>query len=114
MVRKSSEMEHLFRENIRGGVGKAETDVIFKSDEMLGKSTLCNRMTLKPGSTIGEHDHVSDAEIYYVIEGEVYGVDNGTPIKMEKGDAMFTGNGDRHALENRSDRDAVILAIVLA
>ena len=33
---------------------------------------------------------------------------------MHEGDAMFTGGGQGHSIENRSGSDAVILAIVVA
>ena len=85
-----------------------------RGDEMLGKATLFNRLTVKPGSTIGGHTHETDAEIYYVLSGEVVANDDGAEVIMSAGDAMFTGGGGYHALENRSGSDAVILAIVIA
>lgn len=114
MVHKNADMVHMLRENIRGGNGKVETDVVYKGEELLGKATLFNRLTIKPGSSIGEHAHTEDAEIYYVLEGEVTASDNGKPVVLNKGDCMFTGGGETHSLENTSDADAVILAIVLA
>ena len=114
MVHHSKDREHLIRENLRGGKGIIETDIMYKADEMMGKATLFNRLTIKPGSSIGGHDHVQDAEIYYVLEGEIVVDDNGKDVVMTKGDAMFTGGGEHHAVENRSDKDAVILAIVIA
>ncbi len=114
MVHKNADMAHLIRENLRGGKGIVETDVVYKGEELLGKATLFNRLTVKPGSSIGEHTHTDDAEIYYVLEGEVIALDNGCSVTVRKGDCMFTGGGESHALENRSCEDAVILAIVLA
>ena len=114
MVHKNAEMEHTVRENIHGGVGKIETDIVYKADEMMGKATLFNRLHLTPGSSIGEHPHDDDAEIYYVVEGQVVVTDDGKEIAMEAGDAMFTGGGQRHSLMNRSDKEAIVLAIVIA
>lgn len=114
MVHKNADMEHTVRENIRGGVGRIETDVVYKAEEMLGKATLFNRLHLTPGSSIGEHPHNEDAEIYYVVEGQVVVTDNDKEIVMEAGDAMFTGGGDRHSLMNKSDKEAIVLAIVIA
>lgn len=114
MVHKSNDREHLVREGLRGGKGIIETDVMYKAEEMMGKATLFNRMVIKPGSSIGPHHHVQDAEIYYVLEGEVTVSDNGTEVVMTAGDAMFTGGGEMHMVENRSDKDARMLAIVIA
>ncbi|MBE6994491.1 MAG: cupin domain-containing protein [Ruminococcaceae bacterium] len=114
MVHKTEDMPHLFRENLRGGHGPVETDVVYGPEDLAGKATLFNHMTVKPGSSIGRHAHVQDAEIYYVLEGEVVVDDDGKEVTMHKGDAMFTSRGEHHSLENRSDRDAVVLAIVIA
>ena len=114
MVHHSKDLQRLQRENLRGGHGPVATEIVYKADEMLGKATLFNRLTVKPGSTIGGHTHETDAEIYYVLSGEVVANDDGAEVIMGAGDAMFTGGGGYHALENRSGSDAVILAIVIA
>ena len=92
MVHHSKDLEHLFRENIRGGHGPIETDIVYKKEELLGKATLFNRLTIKPGSSIGGHDHVTDAEIYYVLEGEIVVDDNGKEVVMtvKVGDKVIT------------------------
>lgn len=114
MVHHSKDLQRLSRENLRGGQGVVETAIVYKADEMLGKATLFNRLTIKPGSSIGGHTHETDAEIYYVLSGEVVANDDGAEVVMTEGDAMFTGGGGYHALVNRSGADAVILAIVIA
>ena len=53
MVHKNADMAHIIRENIRGGRGKAHTDMVFGPEDMHGKATLFNRMTLEPGTSIG-------------------------------------------------------------
>ena len=114
MVHKNADMAHIIRENIRGGRGTAHTDMVFGPEDMHGKATLFNRMTLEPGTSIGEHPHEQDAEIYYVLKGSVTVYDCGTPHKLEEGDAMFTCCGESHRLVNDSGDTAVILAIVIA
>lgn len=114
MVRKKNDMAPLVRDSIRGGIGPISTDVAFTPEEMIGKATLFSRMTIMPGKTIGEHAHTEDAEIYYILEGEVVANDNGTEVIMTAGDAMFTGGGATHAVENKSDKPAMLLAIVIA
>ena len=114
MVHKKQDMPHSLRNNLRGGRGEVETDVVYGGDQMLGKATLFNRLTIKPGYSIGYHTHDTDAEIYYVLSGEIAANDDGEWVTMHEGDAMFTGGGQGHSLENRSGSDAVILAIVVA
>ena len=113
MVHHSKDLQRLQRENLRGGQGVVETAIVYKADEMLGKATLFNRLTVKPGSTIGGHTHETDAEIYYVLSGEVVANDDGAEVIMGAGDAMFTGGGDYHSAKNVSGKEVKMLAIVI-
>ena len=58
-----------------------------------------------------EKEKPQQAEVIAVGPG---GMVDGKEVVMTEGDAMFTGGGEHHSVENRSDKDAVILAIVIA
>ena len=80
---------------------------------MEGKAKMCARITLPPGSSIGEHPHQPEAEIYYVLDGEITVTDNDERIVLHPGDAMYTGGGNRHSATNESFRNAEMMAIIL-
>jgi uncharacterized cupin superfamily protein len=59
------------------------------------------------------HWHTSEDEFVWVVEGEVVLVDNDGETPLKAGDcAGFSANdGNGHHLQNRSDREAVLLVV---
>lgn len=113
MIRRKNEMEIAQREHVLNGEGTIISQTILRPEQMLGKSRLCARNTLPPNTSIGEHPHSPDAEIYYILEGEATVNDNGKETILHAGDVMFTGNGETHSIANKSNQNVVFLAIIL-
>ena len=67
----------------------------------------------KPGESIGEHAHTGETELYYIIEGTATVWDNGTPVEVTAGDAIWTGNGASHSIKNTGSTVMRMLAIVI-
>ena len=70
MVKRQDEQRRELRENICGGIGKAEVRHIFEPQEMK-QVRLFNHITIEPGAEFGTHTHHDEAEIYYMLKGEV-------------------------------------------
>ncbi|MCP4381912.1 MAG: cupin domain-containing protein [Hyphomicrobiales bacterium] len=73
-----------------------------------------NLCRLPPGSWSSQrHWHTDEDELIYVLEGEVILVSNDGEQRLVAGDCagFKAGVADGHCLQNRSDRDAVILEI---
>jgi uncharacterized cupin superfamily protein len=73
-----------------------------------------NRLRLAPGVWSSQrHWHAAEDEFVYVLEGEVVLVTNAGEEVLRAGDcAGFKANDpDGHHLQNRSDRDALVLEI---
>ena len=113
MIKLQQEMEHIQQEHACNGNGYIHKQFLFSTEEMEGKAKMCARITLPPGSSIGDHPHQPEAEIYYVLEGEITVTDNDKRVRLHPGDAMFTGGGNRHSATNETDREAVMMAIIL-
>ncbi|MDP4108904.1 MAG: cupin domain-containing protein [Bacillota bacterium] len=113
MIKKKDEMKRRVRENLRGGNGGIGFTDAFSQEEMLDKCSLCAVLDLEPGMSIGLHAHGPDAEIYFMLEGELTAVDNGIKKTIRPGDAVFTGGGTSHSVSNDSDKTAKMLAVVV-
>lgn len=113
MIKYKNELDHVVVENHGNIAGKIDKEVVLTPAEMLDKSLMFNVITLPKGSTIKEHKHEPDAEIYYILEGEVVVTDNEKIATLHAGDVLFTGNGDRHSITNHCDADARFLACIL-
>lgn len=113
MIKSAGDMISEIKQQMRGGTGSVELKHVFMQEELTGKARLFARVTLNPGCSIGKHEHVNEEEIYYIIEGKGLVNDNGTESEIVSGDAVLTGGGAFHSIENRSDRPLTMLAVIL-
>ena len=101
------------RENMRGGQGTVRLEHWFKPDNFKAKVRLCTRMIIAPGATIGQHAHEADDEVYIVISGTGRILEKGEWVDIAQGDAILTGNGASHSVENTGTEPLVIAAIIM-
>lgn len=68
---------------------------------------------LAPGSSLGLHRHVINAEAIYVLSGEgVMHTDEGDEY-LKAGECTFCPKGHEHSFENRSEKDLVFFGAVI-
>ncbi len=113
MIKRNASMETEIRKRMREGSGEVEIQHIFKKEELKGKARLVARITLKQGCSIGSHSHGQEEEIFYVLKGEGVATENGETFILKKGDAMVTGGGSSHAIENQSENPLELIAVIL-
>lgn len=113
MIKRMEDMAKEIRERMRGGKGSVQIQHIFTQDELTGKCRLFARVTLEPGCSIGIHNHDREEEIYYIISGKATVDDNGNVQELRPGDAVITGNGAYHAIENTGTEELVLMAVIL-
>ncbi|MCI8417271.1 MAG: cupin domain-containing protein [Lachnospiraceae bacterium] len=100
-------------EGARGGAGSVEFHDILSADEMNGHGRLYAKVVVRPHSSIGFHVHENDTEPYYILEGHGIFVDNDkSRTEVGPGDVCIIEVGQGHSLENNSDEDLVIMALV--
>ena len=113
MIRLHKDMLVDVRENMRGGAGKIQISHIFKKDELGGKCRLFAKITIQPGDSIGFHEHHDEEEVFYVISGNAAVDDAGTSKEVGPGDAILTGGGKGHAIENIGTTPLELVAVIL-
>ncbi len=113
MVIKSEDQKLSVRSEMRGGKGDIGMRELLPAEMLMGKGRLFSIMTVEPGCSVGLHDHQGEAEIYFVLEGELAGTDNGQPVTLRAGDVMYTGDGSNHSVENLSSSTARVMALIL-
>jgi len=101
-------------QNARGGQGSVVFSHILTKDELLGHANLFAILTVKPHSSVGYHQHVGTFEPYYVLSGKGVFIDNdGTRTEVGPGDVCVINVGDSHGIENNTDEDLVMVALIL-
>lgn len=110
MVRKTKTE---IKKELRGGRGEVEIQHIVSKEELNGHGDMYALVRLKPGCSIGYHQHIGNTEPYFIIEGHGTFVDNdGSRIEVGPGDVCYIEVGQGHAMENNSDQDLVFMALI--
>lgn len=71
-----------------------------------------SRIELDPGTSVGEHVHASNEEIYWILSGEGVFLDDGVETPASPGDMLLTLQGHRHGLVNTGSHPLVFLAVI--
>lgn len=102
-----------FREKMRDGKGTIEILHILNKDDMKGKCRMFAKVTIKPGCSIGLHEHIDEEEAYYIIKGTARVNDNGIMKEVKAGDVILTPGGEKHSIENNGDEPLEFIAVIL-
>lgn len=113
MIIREKDMTRETIEGNKGGVGKGEYKAMIPHDQLRGEVKFFNLVTLEPGASIGSHPHQDDYEVYYILEGTATVVDDGTEAQLEAGDAVWTGDGKAHLIQNDTDAPLRFLACIV-
>jgi quercetin dioxygenase-like cupin family protein len=101
-------------EGLRDGKGSVEIHHILEGAELMGHATMYAKVVIKPHSSIGWHQHVGNTEPYYILKGVGLFIDNdGSKTEVTAGDVCTIEVGQWHSIENNTDEDLEVLAIVL-
>ncbi len=112
MIKTKDQMRHAVIQHMRDGEGEIHLEHILENDETGGRTGLCSVCTVNPGCSIGLHTHDTNAEIYYILEGQLELNQNGQLCAIQAGDVVFTADGESHSVANRGDRPAKLLAVI--
>ena len=106
-------MREEVRAAMRGGNGEIRIRHLFEPGEYQGHTRLMARVLLAPGCSIGPHEHKEEEELFFIIGGRGRVTDDAAIQEVGPGDAVLTGGGRSHAIENAGDTDLELLAVIL-
>lgn len=112
MIKTKEEMRLGSVTGLRGGIGELYQQHVLEKAETGGRTDLFCIFTIEPGRTIGLHTHDTNAEVYYVLEGEIEVNQNGELHTVREGGVVFTSDGESHSVANHTDRAARMLAVI--
>lgn len=113
MIIREKDFKREERENVRDGKGKIIFNHFLTAEQAYNKGTMFSVSDIPPGSSIGTHSHVGNFEIYYIVEGPVDVLDNGTPATLQTGDVMICRDGDNHAIANTTQKNARVMFVII-
>ena len=113
MIKQVSEMRSESRQQMRGGKGEVRIQHLFEQGEYKGHTRLMAKVTLAPGCSIGSHEHKEEEELFYIKKGRGRVTEDGETRDVGPDDAILTGGGRSHAIENVGEEDLELLAVIL-
>jgi len=113
MIRRKDSYQVDIREAMRGGSGKVKIEHFWDQTQLRGKTRLCAKLTLEPGSSIGFHEHHDEEEVFIVIRGQAQILDGTQQQLVNVGDSILTGGGAGHAVEAVGDEPLEMIAVIV-
>lgn len=98
---------------VQNGKGQVQIKELATPEQMYNKARLFSHITLQPGCSIGYHPHERETEFYYILKGEAVFNDDGKEVVLHPGDVSATGYGQKHSLENNTDTDVELIALIV-
>lgn len=113
MIKRFEDMITEIRENMRDGKGSVKITHIFEQKEFTTKVRLFAKFDINPGCSIGLHEHKHEEEVYYIISGKGKLIDNNEESIVNSGDAVLTGNGGTHSIENIGSVPLIMFGVII-
>ncbi len=113
MVKKYEDIQHMMNEHMKGGEGVVEIIPSVVKGEYDSAANVIARLILKPGCSLGMHEHIGEEEIITVLSGIANYNDNGECCEVRQGDVCICKNGGRHSIANASETDDLQLMAVI-
>lgn len=114
MIKRKDEISVTPTAKLFGGEGEVLMKKLINTpEELYGKGRVFSHGVLNKNCSVGWHVHQGDGEFYYILKGEGEFNDNGTVSTVRAGDLLFTGDGEGHALTNKSDEPLEMIALVV-
>lgn len=114
MIIRADEMTDVCAQNVYGGSGDIYSADIWPKDKFpIQHGKFMRLVRIPPGSKLGFHMHSRESELFYAIYGSIKVMDDQECTRLERGDALLTGDGHSHSLFNDTDGDFVMVSILL-
>lgn len=113
MVKHFDDFEVEVVQNLKDGKGYVTIIRLLEEEDFLGKGKLLGKAIIKPGNSIGYHQHKKDQETYYILNGHAMYNDNGKEVFLESGDFTICRPGEFHSIEAIGDEDLEFLMLIL-
>lgn len=104
MIKGRKEVKAEELEKSHGGSGKYTVRTLYKKEDFKSNILYVREIILPPHSSVGDHRHEGDEELYYISEGSGKIILDGKEKKVTEGDTILTKSGSTHGLINDSEK----------
>ena len=114
MIHLHDQMQTEIKHNVRGGAGDPAFRYLFSKEDLGSRADMLSVITLQPGESVGEHPHIGNGEVYFLLSGAAMVKEDGVETELHAGDAEFCADGHTHAIRNHTDAPASFLALIVS
>ena len=113
MIRRKEEVKIRKVSNAQGGNGDIYFHDWLLPEEAPGHGRVFSKLVVPSGSSIAPHQHNGEFEAIYVLEGTATLTDGNDVTELHAGDMNLCRDGETHGIENRTDEDLVLMALIM-
>ena len=115
LLRKASDITPAPNVECHGGTGSLVWSDVLNASFLEGRRLkFLHDNILKPGVSIGVHEHKDDEEYYYIISGRGIMTLDGQEHEVETGDIAAVFSGGSHGLANAFNEDLRIVVFCVS
>jgi mannose-6-phosphate isomerase-like protein (cupin superfamily) len=97
--------------NCHDGVGTLPNVTLFEDRDFEANIRFLNYTVLPPDTSIGEHKHGNDQELYIILEGQGLMTTDGETKEVRAGDVIVNRPFGTHGLVNNGEENLRILVL---
>ena len=112
MVHRKESLFQETKEEMRGGKGIV-TLTHMEKEHLPKNGRIFAKLSIPPGCSIGEHEHIGECEMFYFLTGNGTVIDDGVRMPIASGDVMTTPHGHCHSIENTGAETMEVLAVII-
>lgn len=112
MIRTKDDFTESVRSNLKGGIGDIKISEFVHKSEMTNCRLLCEQR-IPVGGSIGKHIHENETEFYIIKKGSAKVYEDSGCYSVGEGDVVITGHNEMHSIENTSNNELIIIAIIV-
>ena len=113
MFMKKEDQPVAVKHELKNGKGDTVCRTFLKNEDAAGTGRQFAVLTLKPGESLGYHDHEGEFEVYYILKGKAKVIEDGSEAILTEGDAEQCKSGSSHSIENVGEDILEFLALIL-
>lgn len=113
MIRRNKECKTELLHEVRGGKGELLSTTLVTKEELFDHAKSLGYAVLKPNSSVGDHSHFGESEIFYILSGNPEYHDDDKVLTLNPGDVAICEDGHSHGIVNNTENDVVYIATVV-
>lgn len=115
MIRRAQDMKPQRREHLQGGAGGSwNTYAVSPETEMEGSHfRMISTIRLDPGAEVGLHTHLTNEELFVILEGRGLYTENGEIHEVGPGDMLVLPRTHQHGIRNLGEGPLTFLAVIV-